>query len=172
MAAIKNTKKKEIVRQTESRLHDYEIVFIVSPEVDDEPLEATINSVSQFISGKGGTVLDVERWGKRRLAYPIKRFMEGNYVLARFSMDPAWSKALEANMCISEVILRHLLIEVDGKIVPKAKAKVNVVAEAPADTAAETKTNAVAEAPADTIAETKADAAAENGAAPAPQAEG
>jgi len=56
----------------------------------------------------------VERWGKRRLAYPIEHFMEGNYVLARFKLKPALSKELEANLRISEELLRHLLIKLSN----------------------------------------------------------
>jgi small subunit ribosomal protein S6 len=71
--------------------------------------------VSQFISSKKGIVSEVDKWGKKRLAYPIKRFVEGTYVLVRFKMGPEQSKELEANLHISEEILRHLLIKLDDK---------------------------------------------------------
>jgi small subunit ribosomal protein S6 len=105
---------KEALKVEDKQLRDYELVFIISPEVEDGTLDATIDNVSQFITGKGGTISDVERWGKRRLAYPIKHFPEGSYVLSRFNMKPVWSKELEANLQISEEILRHLLIKVGG----------------------------------------------------------
>jgi len=103
-------RKKEAVKREDKRIHDYELVFIVSPEVVDESLEAAVEGVSQFVTSKGGTVSEVERWGKKKLAYPLKRFLEVNYVLTRFKMSPVWSKELEANLQISEDILRHLLI--------------------------------------------------------------
>jgi len=105
---------KEALKVEDKQVRDYELVFIISPEVEDGTLDATIDNVSQFITGKGGTISDVERWGKRRLAYPIKHFPEGSYVLSRFNMKPVWSKELEANLQISEEILRHLLIKVGG----------------------------------------------------------
>ncbi len=105
---------KEALKVEDKQLRDYELVFIISPEVEDGTLDATIDNVSQFITGKGGTISDVERWGKRRLAYPIKHFLEGSYVLSRFKMKPVGSKELEANLQISEEILRHLLIKVGG----------------------------------------------------------
>ena len=105
---------KEALKVEDKQLRDYELVFIISPEVEDGTLDATIDNVSQFITGKGGTISDVERWGKRRLAYPIKHFLEGSYVLSRFKMKPVGSKELEANLHISEEILRHLLIKVGG----------------------------------------------------------
>jgi small subunit ribosomal protein S6 len=104
-------RKKEVLKAEDKRLLDYELVFVVNPEVSEESLEGTINSISQFIATKNGTVSEVERWGKKKLAYPVKHFLEGNYVLARFKINPAWCKELEANLKISEEILRHLLIK-------------------------------------------------------------
>lgn len=101
------------VKVDDYRLQDYELVLIISPEVGDEALDATIeNVVSKFITGSGGAISNVERWGKRRLAYPIKHFTEGSYVLTHFKLKPALSKEFEANLGISEEILRHLLIKV------------------------------------------------------------
>jgi len=107
-------RKKEATRVEDKRLQDYELVFIVSPEVADESLDNTINGVSQFITGRDGVIDDVERWGKRKLAYPIEHFLEGNYVLARFKINPAQCKELEASLKISEEVLRHMLIKLGG----------------------------------------------------------
>ena len=90
---------------------DYELVLIISPEVVDKGLDTTIDRVTQFITEKGGSISDIEQWGKRRLAYPIKHFVEGSYVLTRFKLKPTLSKELEANLRISEEVIRHLLIK-------------------------------------------------------------
>ena len=105
------TTKKEALSVEDKRLYDYEMVVIISPEVVDESLETAIDSISQFITAKGGVVSDVDRWGKRRLAYPINHFLDGSYTLLRFQMNPRWSRELEANLQISEDVLRHLLIK-------------------------------------------------------------
>ncbi len=105
---------KKALKIEEEQLRDYELVLIVSPEVDEDKFEATLNNISQFIAGKNGVTSDVERWGKRRLAYPIEHFMEGNYVLIRFRLQPALSKELEAKLRISEEVLRYLLINLSG----------------------------------------------------------
>lgn len=102
----------EVVQEEDSQLRDYELVMVVSPEVAEEGFEAKIDSVSQYVTGNGGVISDIERWGKRRLAYPIKHFVEGSYVLTRFKMKPGFGKELEANLRISEDVLRHLLIRV------------------------------------------------------------
>ncbi|MFC2002164.1 30S ribosomal protein S6 [Chloroflexota bacterium] len=110
-------KKKEAPKETSSvkdkQMPDYELVFIVSPEIVDEALETTIDTVSRFITSKGGIVSNVDQWGKRRLAYPIKHFLEGSYVLTQFKMNPAWGKELERSLQISEEVLRHLLIKIE-----------------------------------------------------------
>jgi len=111
MAAKKVSEK--VLSVEDKQLRNYELVVIISPEIADEVFDTTIDNVSQFITEKGGVVSDVERWGKRKLAYPIGHFMEGNYVLAQFKLKPALSKELEANLQISEEVLRHLLIRVE-----------------------------------------------------------
>ena len=109
-----NNSNNEALRVEDKQLRDYELVFIIGPEIGDEALDATVDSVSQFITAKGGIISSVERWGKRRLAYPIKHFLEGTYVLTQFKMKPPWGKELEANLQISEEILRHLLIKLSS----------------------------------------------------------
>ena len=103
---------KKVVKAEDKQSHDYEMVLIISPELAEEKLDAAINNVSQFITERGGTVANVERWGKRKLAYPIGHFVEGSYVLTRFSMKPTLGRELEANLKISEEVLRHLLVKV------------------------------------------------------------
>ena len=103
-----------MVSQEDKQLRDYELVVIISPEVVDEAFDAVIDNISRFITESGGTISNMERWGKRRLAYPIKHFLEGDYVLTRFKLRPKLSKELEASLQISEEVLRHLLIKLSS----------------------------------------------------------
>jgi len=107
-------KGKSATKVEDMQLRDYEMVLIISPEIVDEALDTAISRISQFITENGGTISDVEHWGKRKLAYPIKHFMEGYYVLTRFKMRPALCKELEAKLQVSEEVLRHLLINLDS----------------------------------------------------------
>ena len=95
-------------------MRDYEMVIIISPEVAEEDVPGTIDKVSEYITSNGGEVTQVDRWGKRKLAYPINRFKEGNYVLSRFKIKPGVTAELEANLKMSETILRHMLIRLDN----------------------------------------------------------
>jgi small subunit ribosomal protein S6 len=98
---------------TNDLLNDYELVFIVSPDITDEALEPMLNNITQLITNKNGTIVEVARWGRKKLAYPIKHLLEGNYVLIRFKLDPSANKELENNLKISEKVIRYLLIKVD-----------------------------------------------------------
>ncbi|MFH1775727.1 MAG: 30S ribosomal protein S6 [Chloroflexota bacterium] len=93
---------------------DYELVVVISPELAGEALDAMVDGVSQFVTEKGGVVDNVERWGERKLAYPIKHFLEGSYVLTKFKLKPEMTKELEAKLQISEGVLRHLLVRLNG----------------------------------------------------------
>lgn len=105
---------KQALKAEEVQLCDYELVVIISPEVMDEKLEAMIDNISKFITERGGVISSVDRWGKRKLAYPIKHFVEGNYVLAQFKLKPALGKELEARLQILEEVVRHLLIKLSS----------------------------------------------------------
>ena len=91
-------------------MRDYELVVIISPEVADEEITATLEKINRFIGERGGSITEVSQWGRRKLAYPIKNFMEGSYVLTHFQMEPGLTADLEANLGMLEEILRHLLV--------------------------------------------------------------
>lgn len=93
-------------------LRDYELTVIINPNITEDKLEARLNSISQFVTERGGTVSEIQRWGKRKLAFPIKHSLEGIYALAKLKLKPASGKELEANLRISEDVLRHMLINV------------------------------------------------------------
>jgi len=91
-------------------LRDYEMVMIISPEVPEEDVVAVIDKASAFIASRGGEIMQVDRWGKRKLAYPIDRFREGYYVVSRFKFEPGMTAELEADLKITENILRHMVV--------------------------------------------------------------
>lgn len=93
---------------------DYELVTVISPEVEGERLPEIIEQVGKFITDEGGMVESTEQWGIRKLAYPIKKFMEANYVLTRFKLEPNLTKKLGAELRASEEILRHLIVTREG----------------------------------------------------------
>jgi len=91
------------------RLRDYEIVFILTPEANEDEVEAAVERISAFVTDRGGSFGEHEVWGLRRLAYPINKFMEGIYVLANFSLDASDLLELERSLTTSEDVIRHLV---------------------------------------------------------------
>lgn len=92
-------------------MRDYELVLIISPEVADEDLPRIADKIRKFINDRGGSITEITQWGRRKLAYPIQKFVEGNYVLTRFSLEPNLTKELEADLQLSNEIVRHLLVK-------------------------------------------------------------
>jgi small subunit ribosomal protein S6 len=93
-------------------MRDYELVAIISPEQDDGQVAEVIKRMGKLITDRGGTVEEVKQWGKKKLAYPIKKFLEGNYILTRFKLEPKLVREFEATLRTSEEILRYLVVKV------------------------------------------------------------
>lgn len=89
----------------------YEIVFILRPDLDDQQVRETIDRVAGRITERGGTLLATEPWGKRRLAYPIKKHREGLYVLMRFELDVQRVQDLKNAVALVEEVIRFLVCE-------------------------------------------------------------
>jgi small subunit ribosomal protein S6 len=92
-------------------LRDYELVVILSPNIGDDTVSESIERVHEAIRTRGGEIVDMNHWGRRRLAYPIKRHFEGNYVVSQIRLDPQRVSDLEGSLRISEEVIRHLVIQ-------------------------------------------------------------
>lgn len=93
-------------------MNKYEVMVIVKP-AEEEAVNALIEKVEALIARVGGTVEKVDRWGKRRLAYAVKKFTDGFYVLINFESDPAQIKEIDRVMKINDEILKHLIVKHD-----------------------------------------------------------
>ena len=93
---------------------NYELVYIINPVVTEEGLPNVLGKVNDFVTRSGGTVNEVAQWGRKKLAYPIKKCIEGNYVLAKIELKPAAIKELEASLKLSTEVIRHLLIRANA----------------------------------------------------------
>jgi small subunit ribosomal protein S6 len=94
-------------------VRDYELVMVISPEGGDEGFTAAVDRTQQFIKDRGGQILEMDLWGRRRLAYTINRFTEGFYAIARFSFDPQQVRTLESNLDLAEDVIRHLVVKLE-----------------------------------------------------------
>jgi small subunit ribosomal protein S6 len=92
----------------------YEIIFVLIPSLDEEAVKANIEKIKGVIA-KDGTVVNVDEWGKRRLAYEIDDLSEGFYVLINFVANPELPKELDRICRISDSVLRHMIINLEEK---------------------------------------------------------
>ncbi len=91
-------------------MRNYELVCIVQPELDETAFKGVIERVSNWVTEAGGKVDKVDVWGRRRLAYHIRKQREGQYVLMNVSLDPKATSELERNIRYLETVLRHMLV--------------------------------------------------------------
>ncbi|MBI4299394.1 MAG: 30S ribosomal protein S6 [Chloroflexi bacterium] len=90
-------------------MHDYELVIILKPETDEVGVASTLERLASFVNDRGGSIASQELWGVRRLAYPIRKFKEGNYVLTHFKLQPQFTRELDNYLNVTDEIIRHLL---------------------------------------------------------------
>ena len=89
---------------------EYELMFIVHPDLDDTALKDVIERVKGWVTEANGQVTKVDVWGKRRLAYPIRKQKEGQYVLVKTQLEPSTCAQIERNLRFTEPIMRFLLV--------------------------------------------------------------
>jgi small subunit ribosomal protein S6 len=144
-------------REEKSLLRDYEILYIVRPELDEEQLQQAVASVDKVIESLDGVGQKTDVWGRRRLAYEVRHLREGQYVLTDFQMDPARVPELEASLKISDTVFRHLVVRKPEPRV-RRKSKSQLAKAAAAAEAAAAAQAAAAAPPAEPVAAAASDA--------------
>ena len=94
-------------------VRDYELMYIVRPDLDDEALRAATDSVEALVKGRDGEVLKTTMWGKRRLAYEVSHHRDGHYVIVELQLDTTKIGELERALEIHDTVFRHLLVRRD-----------------------------------------------------------
>ena len=113
-------------------MNKYELVYIITPDIDEEARKGVQSRVQDLIAQNGGEVSKVEEWGKRRLAYAIEDRTEGWYVLVNFNAESEVPREIERNMGNMDTILRYQIIRVLEK---RSNVKPRPVRTAPAQEA-------------------------------------
>ncbi len=96
----------------------YELVFIVQPEIEEEPLNAVVEKISDTISSLEGQVHQTDAWGRRQLAYPIKGHHNGHYYLMNVELPATAVRSLDRSLKLMEDVIRHLIVRND-QVVPQ-----------------------------------------------------
>lgn len=95
-------------------MNKYELVLVVNAKIEDEARAATLERAKEYVTRFGGTIANVDDWGKRRLAYEIQKMREGYYYFIQFEADAETPGELEKRVRIMENVLRYLCIRQDA----------------------------------------------------------
>jgi small subunit ribosomal protein S6 len=99
-------------------MRPYELMVIIDPEVEERTVEPSLQKFLNVITTDGGTIEKVDIWGRRRLAYDIKKKSEGIYAVVNFTAEPATAQELDRQLGLNETILRTKIIRPeDQKVV-------------------------------------------------------
>ncbi len=92
-------------------MNTYETIFIINPEIGDGEITRTIDIIQDLIASGGGTILKVDKWGKRQLAYEIQKKREGYYVLMHFQAPTELLLELNRRYKLTDTILRNFVLQ-------------------------------------------------------------
>ena len=137
----------------------YELLLIITPDHDENEAEALTDQIKGIIEN-GGTLLKLDPWGKKRLAYPIRKRSEGYYVLYIFESAPSFVAELNQALHVIETILRYMIVQYEDDI-DKLKAELAAEVE-PSTSEVEQPTPEVEVSTPDDDAETEAEEATDN----------
>ena len=90
---------------------EYELVMVLDPDLDDTGVEDTLNRVRKVIEDNGGSVLEEDRQGLRKVAYPINKKRQGNYIVSQVQMSPESMSELNSSLNLAEAVMRHIIIK-------------------------------------------------------------
>ncbi len=94
-------------------MNKYELALVVNAKIEDEVRTATVEKAKEYITRAGGTVTDVDDWGKKKLAYEIQHMSEGFYYFIHFDAEPGVPAEIEQNVRIMDNVLRFLVVRAD-----------------------------------------------------------
>ncbi|MCS7316060.1 MAG: 30S ribosomal protein S6 [Bryobacterales bacterium] len=94
----------------------YEQLFIVRPDATQEEIDSFLEQITGVISGAGGNVRKLEKWGVRKLAYPVEKRHEGYYVLLEYGSAPDVVKEIERRFRVSDLVLKYLTVRIDERL--------------------------------------------------------
>ena len=137
---------------------DYELGFILNPEVSEEQTSAILERIEKIVKNYDGQVVKVNQWGRRRLAYPIEHHRDGYYVFIDMILTPETVLELDRTLKVSEEVMRHIVKRRDPKAVQKEREEREARAAAAATQAqvsstAEPEAAVEAQAPVELVAE-------------------
>jgi len=115
---------------------DYELGFILNPEVSEDEIRSILGRIEQIVANYGSQIVKVNQWGRRRLAYPIDRHRDGYYIFIDMILTPEAVAEIERTLRVSEIVFRHMMKRRDPKAAQKEREAHAAAAAAQAEAAA------------------------------------
>ena len=94
-------------------MRSYELLFIVQPDLEEDQMNALMERMQSAVRDNGGKILHIDTMGRRKLAYPIAKYTEGQYMILQAEMDQTVIHQVERLIALSDDIIRHLLVRMD-----------------------------------------------------------
>ena len=101
-------------KEVQATMNKYELALVVNAKIEDDARVATVEKVKEYVTKFGGTITNVDDWGKKRLAYDIQKMREGFYYFVQFDADETVPAQVEKNVRIMENVIRFLCIRQDA----------------------------------------------------------
>ena len=114
-------KRRVSCRDIPGRTREYETIFILKPDVTNEVIGATNSKIRGVLEAGGGTLLKIENWGRRKLAYEVKKQLKGIYIFFRYLGDPGLVEEVERNLHLTDSVIRQYSVKIGENVDPATR---------------------------------------------------
>ena len=114
-------KRRVSCRDIPGRTREYETIFILKPDVTNEVIGTTNSKIRGVLEAGGGTLLKIENWGRRKLAYEVKKQLKGIYIFFRYLGNPGLVEEIERNLRLTDSVIRHYSVKMEENVDPATR---------------------------------------------------
>jgi small subunit ribosomal protein S6 len=114
-------KRRVSCRDIPGRTREYETIFILKPDVTNEVIGATNTKIRGVLEAGGGTLLKIENWGRRKLAYEVKKQLKGIYIFFRYLGNPGLVEEVERNLHLTDSVIRQYSVKIAENVDPATR---------------------------------------------------
>lgn len=116
-----DAKRRTSSRDIPGRTREYETIFILKPDVTNDAIGAVNTKMRQVLEAGGGTLLKIENWGRRKLAYEVKKQLKGVYIFLKYLGQAGLVEEIERNLRLTDNVIRHYTIKMEENVDPATR---------------------------------------------------
>jgi small subunit ribosomal protein S6 len=116
-----SAKRRVSCRDIPGRTREYETIFILKPDVSNDVIGSTNAKIKGVLEAGGGTLLKIENWGRRKLAYEVKKQLKGIYLFWRYLGAPGLVEEIERNLRLTDSVIRHYTVKIEENVDPATR---------------------------------------------------